>query len=165
LEGNGPHEEPKLIKVEVDLFQEKMEDYKQVLQEFGDVIAWKYADLKGMPPHITQHTIQLKPGTKPIRQKQRRMNPRMQLMVKAELERHRKVAVDKRQKTRQLLPDMWVMLQDARKLEFPAKFDALWTGPYIIKEVFPNNSVQLKTLDGVDFLTRTNGSRCKEYKV
>jgi hypothetical protein len=81
------------------------------------------------------------------------------------IQRRMKVAFDKRQKIRKLLPDMWVMLQDARKLEFPAKFDALWTGPYIIKEVFPNNSVQLKTLDGVDFPTRTNGSRCKEYKV
>jgi hypothetical protein len=60
---------------------------------------------------------------------------------------------------------MWVILQDARKLQFPAKFDALWTGPYIIKEIFPNNSMQLKTLDNVDFPTRTNGSRCKEYKV
>jgi hypothetical protein len=80
-------------------------------------------------------------------------------------QRRRKVAFDKRQKIRKLLPDMWVMLQDARKLEFPAKFDALWTSPYIIKEVFPNNSVQFKTLDGVDFPTRTNGSRCKEYKV
>jgi hypothetical protein len=80
-------------------------------------------------------------------------------------QRRRKVAFDKCQKIRKLLPDMWIMLQDAHKLEFPAKFDALWTGPYIIKEVFPNNSVQLKTLDGVDFPTRTNGSRCKEYKV
>jgi hypothetical protein len=80
-------------------------------------------------------------------------------------QRRRKVAFDKCQKIRKLLPDMWVMLQDARKLEFPAKFDALWTGPYIIKEVFPNNSVQLKTLDSVDFSTRTNGNRCKEYKV
>jgi hypothetical protein len=80
-------------------------------------------------------------------------------------QRRRKVVFDKRQKTHKLLPDMWVMLQDARKLEFPAKFDALWTGPYVIKEVFPNNSVQLKTLDSVDFPTRTTGSRYKEYKV
>jgi glutamine synthetase adenylyltransferase len=80
-------------------------------------------------------------------------------------QRRRKVAFDKRQKKRTLLPGMWVMVQDARKLEFPAKFDALWTGPYVIKEVFSNNSIQLKTLDGVDFPTRTNGSRCKEYKV
>jgi hypothetical protein len=52
-----PHEEPKLIKVGVDLSQEKMEDYKQLLQEFGEVIAWKYSDLKGIPPHIIQYTI------------------------------------------------------------------------------------------------------------
>jgi hypothetical protein len=43
---------------------------------------------------------------------------------------------------------MLVMLQDARKLEFPGKFDALWLGPFIIKEVFPNNSIQLQNLDG-----------------
>ena len=57
------------------------------------------------------------------------------------------------------------MVQDAQRLEFPVKFDALWTGSYVIKEVFSNNSVQLKTLDGLDFLTRTNGGRCKEYRV
>jgi hypothetical protein len=81
------------------------------------------------------------------------------------IQRRRKVTFDKRQRKRTLLPGMWVMVQDARKLEFLAKFDALWTGPYVIKEVFPNNSVQLKTIDGLDFPTRTNGSRCKEYKV
>ena len=81
------------------------------------------------------------------------------------IQRRRKVTFDKRNKVRTLLPGMWVMVQDARRLEFPAKFDALWTGPYIIKEVFPNNSVQLKTINGTDFPTRTNGSRCKEYKV
>jgi hypothetical protein len=81
------------------------------------------------------------------------------------IQRRRKVTFDKRQRKRTLLPGMWVMVQDARKLEFPAKFDALWTGPYVIKEVFPNNSIQLKTIDGLDFPTRTNGSRCKEYKV
>jgi hypothetical protein len=51
---------------------------------------------------------------------------------------------------------MWVMVQDARRLEFPGKFDALWIGPYIIKEVFSNNLVQLKNLDGLKFSTRTN---------
>ncbi len=50
---------------------------------------------------------------------------------------------------------MWV--QDARRLEFSGKFDALWTSPYIIKEVFPNNSVQLKNLDGLKLPTCTNG--------
>ena len=80
-------------------------------------------------------------------------------------QRRRKVAFDKSNKERALKPGMWVMVQDARRLEFPAKFDALWTGPYVIKEVFSNNSVQIKTLDGLDFPTCINGSRCKEYRI
>jgi hypothetical protein len=80
-------------------------------------------------------------------------------------QRQRKVYFDKKVKKRSLSAGMWVMVQDARRLEFPGKFDALWIGPYIIKEVFPNNSVRLKNLDGLEFLTRTNGGRCKEYKV
>ncbi len=80
-------------------------------------------------------------------------------------QRQRKVYFDNKVKKRSLSVGMWVMVQNARRLEFSGKFDALWTGPYIIKEVFPNNSVQLKNLDGLEFPTRTNGGRCKEYKV
>ena len=63
----------------------------------------------------------------------------------------RKIAFDKRNKTRNLRPGMLVLLQDARKLDFPGKFDALWLGPFLVKGVFPNNSVQLQTLNGEDF--------------
>ena len=36
---------------------------------------------------MVEHRIPLVPGSKPVRQKERRMNPRLQLLVKAELER------------------------------------------------------------------------------
>ena len=36
---------------------------------------------------------------------------------------------------------MMVMIQDARKMDFLSKFDALWLGPYVVKAVFPNNSL------------------------
>ncbi len=72
---------------------------------------------------------------------------------------------DKKVKKKTFRTGMWVMVQDAKRLEFLGKFDALWIGPYIIKDVFPNNSVQLKNLDGLEFLTHTNGGQCKEYKV
>ena len=81
------------------------------------------------------------------------------------IQRRRKMAFDKQHKKRKLLPGMLIMLQDARKLDFPGKFDALWLGHYLVKEVFPNNVVQLETLDGQPFPTRTSGSRCKEYKI
>jgi transposase InsO family protein len=81
------------------------------------------------------------------------------------IQRRRKIIFDKRHKKRALQPGMMVMIQDARKLEFPAKFDAVWLGPYLVQAVFPNNSLQLETLNGELFSTRTSGSRCKEYKA
>jgi hypothetical protein len=71
----------------------------------------------------------------------------------------------KKVKKKTLSAGMWVMVQDTNRLEFLGKFDALWIDPYIIKEVFPNNSIQLKNLDGLKSLTCTNGGRCKEYNV
>ena len=79
------------------------------------------------------------------------------------IQRPRKITFDKRHKKRALRPVMMVMIQDARKLDFPGKFDAVWLGPYLVREVFPNNSMQLETLKGESFPTCTVGSRCKEY--
>jgi hypothetical protein len=81
------------------------------------------------------------------------------------MQRRRKVAFDKQHKKRELIPDTLVTLKDARWLEFPGKFDALWLGPYWVIETYPNTFVQLATLDGTYFPTRTNGERCKSYKV
>jgi hypothetical protein len=60
---------------------------------------------------------------------------------------------------------MMVLLEDAKRLDFPNKFDAVWLGSYLIQEVFLNNLVQLETLNGNLFPTRTSESRCKEYKI
>ena len=40
------------------------------------------------------------------------------------------------------------MIQDARKLDFPGKFDAVCLGPYLVREVFSNTS---KTFNGQTF--------------
>ena len=80
-------EEPRFIKMGAQLSMEEVERYKGLVLEFRDIFAWSYKDLKGIPPEIVQHTIPLIPGALPIRQKERRMNPRLQLVVKAELEK------------------------------------------------------------------------------
>ena len=76
-----------MIKIGSQLTDEEVQQYKALMLEFIHVFAWSYTNLKGMPPEIVQHTIPLFPYTKPIRQLQRQMNPRMQLIVKAKLER------------------------------------------------------------------------------
>ena len=81
------------------------------------------------------------------------------------IQRRRKIIFDKRHKKRALRPEMMVMIQDAKRLEFPGKFDAVWLGPYLVREVFPNNSMQLEILNGKCFPTQTVVSRCKEYQI
>ena len=81
------------------------------------------------------------------------------------IQRRRKFIFDKRHKRRALQPGMMVMIQDAQKLEFPGKFDAVWLGPYLVHSVFPNNSLQLEILNDELFPTRTSGSRCKAYRA
>jgi hypothetical protein len=52
------------------------------------------------------------------------------------IQRRRKFTFDKRHKKRALRSGMMVMIQDARNLKFPGKFDAVWLGPYLVYEVF-----------------------------
>jgi hypothetical protein len=59
--------EPKMVKMGIQLALAEIEEYKNLLLEFGDVFAWSYMDLKGIPLEIAQHTIPLLPNTKPIR--------------------------------------------------------------------------------------------------
>ena len=81
------------------------------------------------------------------------------------IQRRQKIIFDKRHKKRMLRSGMMVMIQDSRQLEFPGKFDAVWLGPYLVREVFPNNSMQLETLNGKSFPTQTAGRMCKDYRV
>ena len=81
------------------------------------------------------------------------------------IQRRGKIIFNKWHKKIALRLGMMVMNQDARKLDFSGKFDAVWLGLYLVREVFLNNSMQLETLNGESFPTRTFGSRCKEYRA
>ena len=77
------------------------------------------------------------------------------------IQRRRKIIFHKRHKKKALQRGMLVMLQDEKKKDFSGKFEAVWLGPYIVKNIFPNNSVQLETLNGPSIPTRTTRSKCK----
>ena len=57
----------------------------KLCKEFNDVIAWTYEDLKGFDPNLCQHTIDLNHDAKPIRQKQRPVNPKIEPLMRKEL--------------------------------------------------------------------------------
>jgi hypothetical protein len=81
------------------------------------------------------------------------------------IQRRRKITFDKKHKIRTLRPGMMVIFQDARKLDFPGKFDVVWLGPYLIRDTFSNSSVQLEPLNGETFPTRTPDIWYKEYRA
>lgn len=73
----------KLLKVGKNCSHEDRQSFVALCQEFHNVFAWEYSDLKGFDPHIAQHTIELEPNAKPVRQKQRPLNPKLEpLMIK-----------------------------------------------------------------------------------
>ena len=90
---------------------------------------------------------------------------RMEVQHIEAIQWRRKITFDKRCKKRALRPCMMVLIQDARKLEFPDKFDAVWLGPYLVCEAFLNNFLQLETLNGKIFPTRMSGISCLYYML
>jgi hypothetical protein len=57
-----------------------------------------------------------------------------------------------------------VLLYDNRYRIFPGKLHTRWMGPYRVKCIFPNGSIQLADLDDVWLDTRVNKARVKKYK-
>ena len=75
------------MKIGSKLEEKEVREYSELVDEFSDTFAWSYEELKGIPREIMEHRILLIPGVKLIRQKERKMNPQLQLLVTAELER------------------------------------------------------------------------------
>ncbi|CAL8112139.1 unnamed protein product [Prunus armeniaca] len=65
-----PFEEDKLIRV---------------LKEFKSSVGWSIADIKGISPTMCMHQILLKEGAKSTREPQKRLNPHMKEVVRAEV--------------------------------------------------------------------------------
>ena len=77
----------KVRQMDSKLEEKEIKEYSDLIDEFSDTFAWSYNELKEIPKEMVEHRILLVPGSKSVRQKERRMNPRLQLLVKAELER------------------------------------------------------------------------------
>jgi hypothetical protein len=58
---------------------------EQLLKEFKNVFAWKYKDLKGIPPKLTQHRIELDITIPLAHQAKYKLNPNYVTIVKQDL--------------------------------------------------------------------------------
>jgi hypothetical protein len=57
----------------------------------------------------------------------------------------------------------WVLVYDSRYKKFKGKLHTRWLGPFIVKTIYENGSLDLLTLKNEPLETRINGSRVKLF--
>ncbi|GJW86522.1 reverse transcriptase domain-containing protein [Tanacetum coccineum] len=73
------------VIISSQLSKEKKNKLISVLKKHKQAFAWKMTDIPGICPSFCKHKIQLLDDKKPVVQKQRRLNPNMQEVVKKEI--------------------------------------------------------------------------------
>ena len=74
---------PVIISSKLDMKQE--EQLLEVLRQNEEVIGWTLTDLKGLDPSLCTHCIFLEDESRPFREAQRRLNPKVWEAVKEEI--------------------------------------------------------------------------------
>jgi hypothetical protein len=80
----GPAESLPVI-IASDLVDAQEEKLLDVLKEHKEAIGWTIEDIKGISPSVVMHKIHLEENAKPSKEPQRRLNPAMQEVVRAEV--------------------------------------------------------------------------------
>ncbi|KAM1212301.1 hypothetical protein ACFX2G_003942 [Malus domestica] len=83
----GTSEEPKPIFVSALLNADEIEKYYQLLLEYKDVFAWTYKEMPGLDPIIVVHHLAIKPGTRPIKQTQKRYRSELIPQIEVEIDK------------------------------------------------------------------------------
>jgi hypothetical protein len=89
----GTPESLKNVKIGAQCSYEEKLKFFRLLGEFQDVFAWSYEDLRGFDPSLIQHVIPIKESIKPVRKKQRPINPALEATIRKELEKLLKVGI------------------------------------------------------------------------
>ncbi|KAH9311205.1 hypothetical protein KI387_026240 [Taxus chinensis] len=75
----------KFLKIGKVCTSEEKEAFIKLCQEYHDIFSWSCKDLRGFDLSMAQHTIELDPNSKPIRQKQRPINLKIEPLMRKEL--------------------------------------------------------------------------------
>ena len=80
-------EDPRPVYIAMDLTPKEEELLISTLNEYRDVFAWSYRDLKGVDPKICQHTIPMKDDAKPRKQRPYTYNENFAKKIKEEIDK------------------------------------------------------------------------------
>ena len=75
------------MKISKSLSIEQRSRYIKLLKEYVDIFSWYYEYLRTYDTGIIQQKVPLKPNVKPFRQKLRRINPTLFLVIEKEVKK------------------------------------------------------------------------------
>ena len=75
----GTVDQPRELRIGMDLSINEKDNLIQLLISYLDVFAWSYENILGLDPSIVQHCLPLLPHTSPIKQMLRQLHPRWSL--------------------------------------------------------------------------------------
>jgi hypothetical protein len=73
--------------VNAQLAEENLNSLKKLLMEYKNMFAWTYKDLKGIPPELAQHCIELDTSIPPTYQVKYIMNPNYDATIKQDIDK------------------------------------------------------------------------------
>eukprot|EP00253_Pinus_taeda_P027785 PITA_27785 len=77
----------KTLNINANLTFEQEMKLIYVLRKYKEAFAWDYPDMKGIDPQFCTHHIYIEKDARHVRQPQRRLNPHLKDVVKAELQK------------------------------------------------------------------------------
>lgn len=75
----GQNKELRLVFLRGSLTPELNQEIPALLGEFGDVFAWTYAEMPGLDLHLVTHKLNIKEGTKSVKQASRHFRPELEI--------------------------------------------------------------------------------------
>jgi hypothetical protein len=81
----GMQDNPQNINLGKGCSEQEKYAFIKLFKEFKDMFSWTYDDLNFFYPNIIQNVIPMKPQTQPFQQKLRKMHPKLEPMVKKEM--------------------------------------------------------------------------------
>ncbi|CAN6440493.1 unnamed protein product [Victoria cruziana] len=82
----GTLDKPKILQIGSSLSQEEKSNLVSFLTNYREAFAWTYEDMPGLDPNLIQHFLPLTKECKPVKQKLRKLDPRLMGQVKEGLE-------------------------------------------------------------------------------
>lgn len=83
----GTEECPRITYIAANMTEGEEMAFTALLQEATTNFAWSYAHMPGLDPNLVIHHLAVDPNVKPVKQKLRKMHPKVALLVKSELEK------------------------------------------------------------------------------